>query len=934
MLGPLRVVGADGAEATPHGRLQRRLLALLVLHRGRVVTADAAIEALWPSDLPSDPEASLQNHMFRLRRHLPGAIASTAAGYRLERHAVDVDVDRLAAALDAGRHAEVAELLLGWHGPAYVDLDGSDVVGPEASRLDELRVRAEEAVAAAALAAGDHVAALSRVRAIVDEHPLRERPRELLIDALAGDGRVAEALRAYDDFRRVLGDQLGTEPSAHLAARAASLLGTVVPPAPAPAPLPHANTSLVGRDALTIEVAEAVEAGRVVTLVGPGGVGKTRLLVEVGHRLVAHRPGRQVVLCELATAGTRDAFDVVAAALSIDSRPGVALADRIAEVIGGDELVLLLDNCEHVLDVAAELTERLVGRCPRLRIVATSRERLRVGGEHVCVVPTLALGGAGTPAVELFVERARAAGARLDLNAGGLQQVVSIVARLDGLPLAIELAAARLHTHTLDEVAAGLDDRFALLTGGLRTSPRHGSLAAAVSWSFGLLSPELQDIFAALSVFAGPFSAADAAAVAGLQPGQAAIALTELVERSLVLRAHDRRYALLETLRAFGGEHLRTTARAAEVGDRHLRHQVTWVADARHRMLEPGSRAIAEIEAALPELRAALTWALAHGRVELAGRLVAPLLDYAFMRLRPDVLEWAERVTDADPDDASPVAASVWVVAAYSAWMTGDVTEFGARAAHAQRLAERAGGPLPTDVLTAAASFELFRGNLTAARALYREAADTPAPNDPARPLMAAASEILARGYARDDADAATLAAEMIATTPRETPYAAYVWYCAGEADLAVDPERARQRFAMALDVAERTAATFVVGTAGASKASLDARTGDPVDAAAAYRRLIVHWRRAGMWSTQWTMLRSIAGLLARLGRHRDAAVLEGAIRGTLAGHRIFGADEVALDELSRTLTEALGAEEYADALRTGATLDGNAAAEHAFAAL
>jgi tetratricopeptide (TPR) repeat protein len=262
------------------------------------------------------------------------------------------------------------------------------------------------------------------------------------------------------------------------------------------------------------------------------------------------------------------------------------------------------------------------------------------------------------------------------------------------------------------------------------------------------------------------------------------------------------------------------------------------------------------------------------------------------------------------------------------------VAECGVRAQHALALAERSGAPIPVEVITGLASYELFEGRLANARAMYRRAADTPAPHDPARPLMAAASEILARAYAREDTDAAALAEQMIAEVPADTPYAAYTWYCAGEADLAVDPERARQRFARALEIAERTHASFVVGTAGASKASIDARTGDPEAAAADYRRLIDHWRRAGMWSTQWTMLRSIAGLLGRLGRFRDAAVLVGAIRATIAGHRVFGADEVALEQLSRTLASELGPEAYAVALREGSVLDGNAAVEHALLAL
>jgi len=298
------------------------------------------------------------------------------------------------------------------------------------------------------------------------------------------------------------------------------------------------------------------------------------------------------------------------------------------------------------------------------------------------------------------------------------------------------------------------------------------------------------------------------------------------------------------------------------------------------------------------------------------------------------VLAWSERVLAADPNGATPLAAHLWVVASYAAWMAGDVHECGERSRRAWALAGRAGEPLPSDVLTAQASYELFQGNLATAADQYHQGAVRVNPDNPARSMVAAASEILARGYAREDDAAATLTAALIAEVPDDTCYAAYLWYCAGEADMGVDVERARKRLSRAIALAERTRASFVLGVAGASKASLDARFGDPHEAAADYRRLILHWRRAGMWSTQWTMLRSIAGLLARLRRYRDAAVLEGAIRATLAGHRIFGDDEVSLDALSATLRAELGEAAYSAAVREGSVLDGNAAVEHALAVL
>jgi tetratricopeptide (TPR) repeat protein len=406
------------------------------------------------------------------------------------------------------------------------------------------------------------------------------------------------------------------------------------------------------------------------------------------------------------------------------------------------------------------------------------------------------------------------------------------------------------------------------------------------------------------------------------------------VERSLVMRAPYRRYLLLETVRAFGAEQLAAAGRAEAAAARHARHYVEWTEAADRRMLEPArTSVIAEIDDALPELRAAFGWLLDHEQVQLAGRLVAALLDYGLMRLRPDVLAWSERVTEADPDDRRPLAALVWVVSAYAAWMAGDVAEAGARAARALRAGEQTGGDLPGEVFTIRGNYELFEGRLDEATRWYQRAREAAA-GDPAQTLIASSTQLLALAYAGDPT-AVDVATEVLAQAGETaTPHAAYAWYCAGEADLSVDVDRARARFARALELAELTNASFVAGVAGASKASIDARQGDPLAAAEDYRRLINHWRRAGMWSTQWTMLRSIAGLLARLERPREAAVLVGAVQATRAGHRIFGHDEAALAQLASRLRAALGDSSYEDALREGAGLDGDAAAELALRAL
>ncbi len=296
---------------------------------------------------------------------------STAAG-------IDLDADRLPSLLDAAAMAdgaalsELDALLARWSGPAYPELDEVDDGRAEAARLEELRTRVREVRAESRLALGDTDGLVADLMALADEQPLRERPRALLMAALAAAGRQADALRVYDDFRRLLGDELGIEPSPALAAQHAALLAGAGEAMWEPASrLPMPATSIIGREALAADVIQAVDAGRLVTLVGPGGVGKTRLLTEVGHRLLAARPDRPVVMCELATSGAGSAVDVVAAALGIDARPGVSLVDRVVDVLGEAEIVLLVDNCEHVLDPTA-----------RARGAAARPQPERPGGGH------------------------------------------------------------------------------------------------------------------------------------------------------------------------------------------------------------------------------------------------------------------------------------------------------------------------------------------------------------------------------------------------------------------------------------------------------------------------------------------------------------------------------------------------------------------------
>ena len=492
-----------------------------------------------------------------------------------------------------------------------------------------------------------------------------------------------------------------------------------------------------------------VEAHRLVTLIGPGGVGKTRLLGEIGLRLRAARPDRPVVMCELATASDESAVDVVAAALG-DRRPPRCRARRAGgrPCSADTEIVLLLDNCEHVLDPIAELVERLLATCPSVTVVATSRERLRVPGEQLCTVPTL-------PATPRTLRPCSCSSsgpapwrpASIPIR-GELAVVAEIVRRLDGLPLAIELAAARLHTLDVAEVAAGLDHRFLLLSSGYRTSARHGSLQRG---GLVVVRAARRDRCDGPSPTCrsspGPFTAADAAAVCGVDaatatvgPGPAGRALARDAGAPTGATCCWRRSgrsapssspptdgptsrASATLVTTSSGSRPPTPAGGA--GRPRRRH--------RDRCRAPGAAHRARL-AARPR----------RGRARRPSGQLAP-------RLRPPAtaarrLAWAERVTDADPDDRSPSAPVVWAVSAYAAWMAGDVDGGRRRAPPGPSTLSERGRPRARRrrCCMLAGNYELFEGRLDEAATWYRRARARGRSTIPPSALLAARTELLA----------------------------------------------------------------------------------------------------------------------------------------------------------------------------------------------
>ncbi len=641
LLGELEVLDDDGTPVVVTGTKQRALLAVLALHGGRVVATDQLVEALWGEQPPPAVRNGLQGLVSKLRRALgaPELVVMRGGGYALDvaPDAVDVHryeelVGRGRAAASAGDPAGASVLLAAadslWQGDALVEFVYEQFAIATIARLTELRLATIEERLDAELQLG-HPGTVGELESIVAAHPLRERPRGLLMLALYRAGRQAEALRLYQDGRHLLSEELGLDPGPELRRLQAAILAqdpSLDAPGGAGAAgevatghrptIPASLTELVGRDEELGDLMRLADDHRFITLVGPGGVGKTRLALEVAR---SRAPGlaHGACLVELAPVG-----DPVAVRAAITAALGLPDPTRLAAMIGDREVLIVLDNCEHVIATAAEVAEDLLRHCPRLRLLATSREGLRVGGETIWPVPPLP----ADDAVRLFLARASAAGARVDPSAEMLVTVADICARLDGLPLAIELAAARARAFPVPQIRSRLNDRFRLLTGGSRTAlPRQQTLRAVVDWSYDLLFDDEQRVFERLSVFAGGCDLATAQAVCvddRLDGADVEDIVHALVDKSLVNAVpggDELRFVQLQTLAQYGREKLAERGDAARTRDAMAAHFARLCASSAAAFIGDQQRSwLTTIAQEQDNLRAALEWAVATADAETA----------------------------------------------------------------------------------------------------------------------------------------------------------------------------------------------------------------------------------------------------------------------------------------------------------------------------
>ncbi|MEU1144811.1 ATP-binding protein [Streptomyces sp. NPDC005863] len=625
ILGPLDVRAPDGTPLDPGGPRPRALLTLLLLDAGSTVSVRRLTDGLYGDEPPAGAANALQSQISRLRGRLGLAVEAGPGGYRLAVSPDAVDLYRFERLARAGREAlaggdpaRAAGLLreaLGlWRGPALADLPDA---GSLLVRLDELRLAAVQDRVEAELALGGGAELVPELRGLLAEHPISERLHGQLMRALVAAGRPAEALTAYEEARHALADALGAEPSPELSALHLELLR-----GREPAPqrgVPAQLTRFVGRDEELARIGALLADERLVTLTGPGGAGKTRLAVE------AVRPLPDVCFVELAPLddGSRAAHAVLAALGVRDGfhPQGVDTTERLLSVLRDREVLLVLDNCEHLVDDAARVTGLLLAACPGVRILATSREGLGITGEVLWPVPPL---GAG-PAARLFADRAAAVrpDRALPQDEHTRRLTEEICAALDGLPLAIELAAARLRTLTLDELAARLGDRFRLLSRGDRTkAPRHRTLHAVVEWSWELLDDAERELARRLTVFSGGATCDAVEAVCGVPHPEDLLA--SLVEKSF-LDVVEGRYAMLRTIRAYCARQLAEASEADRLRDAHAAYFLRLAERAEPR-LRGGAQLpwLARLDAEQPNLDAALrrlTRAAPHDGLRLMAAL-------------------------------------------------------------------------------------------------------------------------------------------------------------------------------------------------------------------------------------------------------------------------------------------------------------------------
>jgi predicted ATPase len=900
LLGPL-VLRVRGAAVDVPGTRRRALLAVLAMAGGRVVGTERLVATLWPDQPPDNAVQALYSHVSRLRGHLgPAAerLERGAGGYRLRLQPGDLDVEVVRRLVATARSAEdpvpcLRDALALWRGPALEEFRALPDLEVEATALEELRLTLVDDLLDARLRAGES-AVTADAAAAASASPLRERTALLLVRALAAEGRPAEAMAAAQRYRRRLADETGLDAGPALRALEQQVAAGEVARSRAPLAAEVRSVAppdgpLVGRRHDREEVLRLLGLNATVTVAGPGGVGKTRLALDVAADPDAARTAdgvpRDVVVVDLAAVDRPDRVcQAVASTLALRT-PDHARPVDVARALADRRLLLVLDNCEHVTEACRALVVAVRTECPGVRVLATSRATLHVPGEYVVRLQPLPLPRPGSdlaalrrqPAVCAFLEHARRLRPGFELAEEDAPDLVEVLRHLDGLPLGIELAARQVAVMPLREVHARLDRALDLATGRRPGDDgRQRTLRATIGSSYRLLDDRERALLRAVAPFPGGVDLATVEALAGHDSGLDPVdVLHRLADASLLVAdADSARYRLLSTVRAFLLDEL------AERGELHHAEArfldlclatVTEVGAALAGAEEP--RADRRLRAELGNLRAARDVAAAHGRNDVRIGICAALEDTATWRGLPELWTWALELADDPRLEGRPDRALLVGWAAEGARLLGDLDRATALADEAIGLA---GPHTPPGTVghawAARGAVAHFRGEFAAARDGWLRAADQRPAIRPA--LLASAA--LAAAYGGEDDEARRLLdrAHVEAARSGGVSQVALVAYVEGEL-LATDRiEEAVPCYLEAIAGAARSGAVFIEGIARVGLASARARQGDHAAAAAEFAALLEAWRKTGQTTQLWTTARNAAELLARAGRPRAAALL------------------------------------------------------------
>ena len=884
VLGPL-ALAIDGTPVEVRGPKRRTLLARLAMSAGQTITTDRLVDALWPQDPPESARASLHSHVSRLRGHLgeaAGRLERHEDGYRLVLDDDELDAwlaeslldrARVLAPDDPDRAAHLLAEASGlWRGGALGDLAGVPGLDVWAASLEALHREVDEYFARCALDAGHPEEAVRVATELVVADPLGDSAVRLLMRALVRAGRARDALLAAHDHRRHLADHAGLDPTAEFA-RLEREIASEAPTSRASL-LPRPQTTFVGRASELAALHRLLADEHLVTVTGPGGVGKTRLALEAAHRADA------ATMLHLSPV-TDPASVPHALAASLDLRvihPDVIGACVTLLAAAGDH-VLVIDNCEHLASAVRDVVSALSDGCRDLRVLATSREPLGLAGERTLRLAPLprpdlagATGADRGPAVQLFCDRARATRASFAPSPEELTLVSDIVRRLDGVPLAIELAAGRLSSLGLVDLRDRLDHALDLLTDRAAADTRHRTLRSTIEWSYDLLEAHDQQLFRHLAVYPDGFDlgTAERTAEAMDLPGVAASTLARLVDASVIEVdfSPEPRYRMLETLRAFGLDRLQAAAQteaatsvliewAVELADQIERAQTS--SDETH--------ADALLRREIQNLRAALHAARQADRIDDAITLVISLHDAATWREMTEVWDWAQELIDDEVIDGHPRGPAVLGAASESAWFRGDTDE-------AARLARAGFERADTDegrrwALVGLASVALTRGQYRAAIKHGVQCFELSA-----RPNQGLLIAALAATYAGDLDEARRLNDRMGDVVTSPSLIGAHE-YAAGEiASAAGRRDEAEAHYRRAIELAGVSGATFLDGIASVGLVRTLEEAGQTTAALSRYQSLLDYWERTGRWVQQWTTLRNLARLLHTIGETADAAFI------------------------------------------------------------